>query len=182
MQIGFGILLEGEHFNYARRVELELRQWFGTDEGLRQPPHITFKAPFIVRSLEPFTDYLDELAAATQPFDVTVEGVGAFGSHVLFLDVQPNRELAALHVRVIDKLDHDFQVQPGRFEGQQMIFHSTVAIGDPTEDDFITAQEWLRQDSPHFTFPVQNFGLFYRLEPDGGWIVCHQSALRKTGP
>ena len=181
MLIGFGLLLEGVIFNYARRVELELRQWFDPNEGLKQSPHITFKTPFTVNSMEPFANYLDELAATTPPFDVTIKGVGAFAPHVLFLDVQPSQGLFALHTRVLDDLDHQFQVQPGRFEGQQMKFHSTVAIGDPTEGDLVAAQEWLRRDSPQFTFTVQSFGLFYRLEPDGGWIICHQSGLREVG-
>lgn len=178
MQIGFGVLLEGEHFNYTRRVELKLRQWFGANDGLKQPPHITFKAPFTVSSIEPFATYLDELAATTLPFDVTIEGVGAFPPHVLYLDVQPNRRLIALHTRVLDELDSAYQVPPGRFEGERVTFHSTVAIGDPAEDDFVTAKEWLRQDSPRFTFTAQTFGLFYRLEPDGVWIIYHQSPLR----
>ncbi len=181
MQIGFGVLLEGEQFNYARRVELELRRWFGMNDGLKQPPHITFKAPFAVSSMEPFANYLDELAATTLPFDVTIKGVGAFPPHVLYLNVQPNQRLFALHTRVLVELEREFQVQPGRFEGQQVKFHSTVAIGKPTEEAFVTAQEWLRQNPASFTFIVRTFGLFYRLEPDGGWIICHHSALGEPG-
>ena len=187
MQIGFGILLEKEHFNYARRLELELRQWFGSNEGLKQPPHITFKAPFTVNSMEPFANYLDELAATTHPFDVTVEGFGAFPPHVLYLDVEPNQELFALHTRVLEELDSAYQVPPGRFEGQQVKFHSTVAIGDPTENAFASAKAWLGENSPRFSFTIKTFGLFYHLEPDGGWIICHQSApirmhSEKSGP
>ena len=180
MHIGFGVLLEGECFNYARRVELELRRWFGMNDGLKQPPHITFKTPFTVSSIEPFANYLDELAATTLPFDVTVEGVGAFAPHVLYLDVQPNQQLFALHTRVLQELASTYQVPSGRFEGQQVKFHSTVAIGDPASNGFDEAKEWLRQGSPSLTFTVQTFGLFYYLEPDGGWIVCHQSRLGKT--
>ncbi len=178
MQIGFALLLPTEPFNYARRIELELCRLFGTREGLKQPPHITFKAPFAVDDVEPFATYLDDLAAKTQPFDVTLECFGAFAPRALFLDVQSNHELLALHLRVLDELDRQFHVQPGRFEGPHVKFHSTVAITDLTEESFVKAQDWLRQQRPRFTFPARTFGLFYRLEPDGGWIIYHESELK----
>jgi len=177
LRIGFGILLPPEPFNYARRVERRLCESLGISRGLRQPPHITVKPPFAVESIEPFTSYLDNLAVSMPSIRVTLDGYDAFAPHVLFLSVQPNVELLNLHLRILRDLSECFGISPGPGEGEQVRFHSTIALGDMTEETFTEVETMVRQDHPTFSFDVSRLGVFVQAGEDGSWIVCHEAEV-----
>lgn len=171
MRIGFAILLDGESYNFARQIELELCDKFGLCWGLRQSPHITIKAPFDTNKLEPFVDYLESLAKEIGPFDVELDGFNYFKPKVIFLDVKENPSLKELHFRILKDLKEIFEIEPNPLEGENIKFHSSLALEDVTENKFEKAKEYLTKYKPHFKFKVKTLGIFYHFADVGLVIV-----------
>ena len=178
MQIGFGILLDDESYNYARKIELELCNKFDLCWGLKQPPHVTIKAPFKTNNIKPFEDYLGSLAKKIKPFYIDLESFDYFSSNVIFLDVKENKKLLNLHLNIINDLKEDFGIKPNAFEGKNRRFHSTVALEDVTEEKFKKAKKYLQGKNPKFRFKIKTIGLFYYLGKSGGWVVTKKVDLK----
>lgn len=171
MQIGYGILLEEEVFNYVRERELELFESFGMETGLKQPPHITVKPPFETKELQTHLDYLEVLAKEVEPFEISLKGFNYFGDKVIYLDVIHNEKLFALNRRITSDLTAI---------DDEMIFHATIAYSDINSSEFKRVYDSLiKKSTPEFNFTFKKIGLFYKLSNDAGWIVIKEATLNK---
>ena len=177
MRIGFAILLDDESHNFARQMELELCDKFGLCWGLRQSPHVTIKAPFDTEKLEPFVDYLEGLAKEIVPFDVELNGFNYFKPKVIFLDVKENPSLKDLHFRILKDVKEKFKIEPHQFEGENVKFHSSLALEDVTEEKFEKAKKYLTKYNPNFKFKAKTLGIFYHLG-DAGWVIVRRINLK----
>jgi 2'-5' RNA ligase len=165
--IGFAALLPDHVQNFMRAAALGLDERLGTATTIE--PHVTFKRPF-EGDVETASEFLDELAASTRPFELVLDGYATFEEEgVLFLDVTAGTdELLALQRRVLEGLP----VAPGEFEGGAGYHaHATLAMG-LTAAQLAEARTVL-PPSPRFRFEVDRLGLFVRLEP--AWIVYRRA-------
>lgn len=177
-RIGYAVLLDDVSHNYARRMELKISERFHTRCGLRQSPHITIKPPFIVEDIDPFIEYFDRLARETEPFDIELNGIDFFEPKVIFINVEKNPALYALHQKIIADLHKNYGIQPNvKTEGENIRFHSTLALSDLTEENFYKAKEYLKDERPHFRFKASTLGLFFHLSPEEGWIIHRRAKL-----
>lgn len=175
MNIGFGILLNTPAHNFIRQLQLELHQVIGI--GLaRQPPHVTFKSPFETTEIEPYADYLTQLANDTPAFELTLNDFGYFGEQVLFLDVQENAILTDFHERVLQDMMTQFGISPDPYEGSNVKFHASIA-GFQQVEQFQAAQEYIKRYQPNFSFRIAELGLFYYLGPGQGWIISQRAEI-----
>jgi 2'-5' RNA ligase len=172
MQIGYGILVEEEIFNYMREKEVELFKKFGLEAGLKQPPHITIKPPFEAEDLELHFKYIEKLAKEIDPFEISIKGFNHFGNKVIYLDVMHNEKLFALNKKITLDL-HESK--------DEMIFHSTIAYSDINNKEFQEAYDMMiKKPTPEFKFKFNKIGLFYKLSSDSGWIILKKITLNKT--
>lgn len=179
--VGIGILLEGDVFNHARFVELELARVTGSNHGLVQPPHVTVKAPFSVPNLGAVQDVvtlMNSVAQKTKPFLMELDGFGNFAQSVIYLRVTPTPELVNMHDSYLRIIGEQFPHSRGSFEGAQAVFHSSVALGLTSEQ--CSMAEAHLQNSGLFkyrrTMLVRTVGLFLNL--NNQWIVVHESELQ----
>lgn len=170
--VGYGLLVPDEPHNLMRGLEVEFQARYGDNPGLRQPPHITFKAPFATEDLEPHRKYLDALAATTPPVDVEFTQISFFDGGVMFLDVAPNAALGALTSRVLRDLGP--AAAPSQFEANGNVhYHGTLAFMDPAK---------LEQAKKDFSRPVRlhfsadQIGLFLGIS-NYDWIVVRVAKL-----
>jgi 2'-5' RNA ligase len=177
MEIGFAILLYDESHNFARQMELALCNKFGLCWGLRQSPHITLKSPFDTDTLEPFVNYLESLAKEIVSFYIELNGFNYFEPKVIFLDVKENPSLKELHFRILKDLKKKFKIEPDKFEGENVKFHSSLALEDVTEEKFKKAKEYLTKYKPNFKFKARTLGIFYHLG-DAGWVIVRRINLK----
>ncbi|PIZ76436.1 hypothetical protein COY05_01100 [Candidatus Peregrinibacteria bacterium CG_4_10_14_0_2_um_filter_38_24] len=169
MQIGYGIVLEGEIFNFMRDMELKLFQQYGFEKGMEQPPHITIKPPFEVEEIDSYMDYLEEFCSKIDSFDVELEGFNSFSNKVIYLDVMKNDMLHKLNQIIMSDL---------KLESDEMIFHATLGYGDLSEEKFKDAFEYLKVNfKPKFKFRVSKIGIFLNLPNDAGWIIVKECSL-----
>lgn len=177
-RIGYAVLLDDASHNYARKMELDISERFQTRGGLRQSPHITIKPPFTVETIDPFIAHFDELARTTETFEIELNGIDFFEPKVVFINVEKNQHLFNLHQRIIThlKANHGIETNP-KTEGENVRFHSTLAVSDLTEENFYKAKEYLKDENPHFTFKATTLGLFYHLSPEEGWIIYRRARI-----
>jgi 2'-5' RNA ligase len=177
--IGIGVLIEGDAFNSLRNTELRLRLKNGNADGLQQPPHVTVKRPFVVNEeiFEHARSILHMTAQKFAPSQVKLTGESAFGTSVVFASVEPSEFLTRLHESLLKSLD-THGVQPDTFEGQNMVFHSTLAM-NLTPDQFEKSQDILQ--NLRLTWPlicnVSKLGLFLAIDDDRHWIVIDEATL-----
>ncbi|MDO8487309.1 MAG: 2'-5' RNA ligase family protein [Candidatus Curtissbacteria bacterium] len=177
MQIGIGILLEEDAYNYARDLELKISNQFNTKDGLRQPPHVTIKPPFEVSSLEPFISYFDTLVKSIKPFELELGGIDSFAPSVIYIKVTENPDLENLHLKILDELEEQFDIKPNQFEAKGYAFHSTLAMGDLSQDKYAKAMEYLQKENKSFKFKFTTIGLFYLFE-EKDWIVIRVGKVK----
>lgn len=174
MKIGFAVLLDDKSHNFARQVELELCDKFGLCWGLKQSPHITIKAPFTAQKLAPFVKYLENVAKTCKPFDIELNGFNYFWQKVIFLDVKENPTLKKLHLKVLDDMEKKFKIEQHEFEGKNIKFHSTIALGDVTKARLRKAKEYLKKYKPTFKFKTKTLAIFYYLGKEAGWVIVRR--------
>lgn len=177
-RIGYAVLLDDESHNYAREIELDLSLQFKTRAGLRQSPHITIKPPFFVEDIEPFVRYFDNLAKQLEPFEIELQGFDFFEPKVVFLNVVENPTLKKIHKDIVKDLQNDFEIEPNvQTEGDNVRFHSTVALSDLSEENFYKAKNYVSNKTPHFKFTASTLGMFYHLSPEEGWIIYRRAKI-----
>jgi 2'-5' RNA ligase len=179
MRIGFSVLLDDESHNFARELELELCKKFGLCAGLRQSPHITIKATFETDILKPFVKYLEMLSKEIKSFEIELSGFGNFKQDVIFIDVKENKHLSNLHLKILEQMKKEFGLNPDKFEGENVKFHSTIAYNDLTPTKFKDAMKYLQDFNPKFKFKIRYLCLFYNLGKDEGWIVSHKFKIKE---
>lgn len=177
-RIGYAILLDDESHNYAREVELDLSLKFQTRAGLRQSPHITIKPPFFVDDISTHVKYFDQLAKSLKPFKIEIEGFDFFEPKVIFLNVKKNSRLNEIHQKIIKDLQKKYKIEFNpQTEGENVRFHSTVALSDLSEEKFFEAKKYLSKKKPKFSFKAKTLGLFYHLSPEEGWIIYRRANI-----
>ena len=132
-------------------------------------PHVTVKNTFDAAAAEPYEEYLDRLAAETDPFELVLRGFGFFEAPnwVVFLEVEPSDELRALHRRVLD----DLGLEPAQFDGPDFHFHATLALELPPARHARARAELADRSTPEFRFPIERLCLARYADELGIWAT-----------
>lgn len=180
--IGVGVLFEEEFNNAIRRIELALLGAVDSNNGLRQPPHVTIKRPCHINGdtdIDHAMALVKNFAKDTDSFMVKFGAVGKFGDSVLYLSVQENQLLVRLHQSLVESFESRFGNTTGAFEGDKVIFHTTLAMGltlEELEKAKVVADK-LVSDAPREATATK-LGLFLGMDDDTNWIIIGEWALR----
>jgi 2'-5' RNA ligase len=179
-KIGIGILLPPRVSNLTREVELDVAAQINNFKGLTQPPHITVKRPFELASkseLDSFISTLEEIDhSSLSPMAYT--SVDSFPDGSLYLAVDRNDSLRLLHEKLLEHCTA-FNIQPDQFEGNAVIFHTTLAMGIPEEDIRHLQPTLQRIASRIGSFSSQYMGIFMYLPENDTWVVIKTISLTK---
>ncbi len=184
--IGIGVIIENPDYNRIRDIELNLANATGSFSGLGQPPHVTVKRPFVVDGLDDIqkaAKIMDKLAASTKAFKINLEGHKNFSDKVLYLEVVKNDHLNKIHEQLLAALEPLFPGSTGVFEGQKMIFHSTLAM-DLSGKQFTVAEEALKhydRKQLAFSVPIKKIGLFLGIDQETHWVIIKEASLAQAG-
>ena len=91
MEIAYVILLDGELYNYTRRLQTNLSRLVNTKQALQLEPHITVKYGFEIKDISPFEKYFDQLVNSIHPFTIRLNKINYFEPNVAFLDIEKNK-------------------------------------------------------------------------------------------
>jgi 2'-5' RNA ligase len=174
MWLGLAALVPDDVHNFMRSVAVELHtRWGAQSSATVLEPHVTIKQPY-EGDLEVAAEYLDELGARVEPFELVLDGYAEFEHEgVVFLDVTGGAgRIVELQGLVLDELG----LAPAAFESGEPApyhVHATLAVGlaAPQRRAAIAALP----EPPAFRFTVERLGLFARVE--AGWLVYRRAAL-----
>lgn len=176
-QIGFALLLPDSVNNLIRDIELTVSDLTDNQLGLSQPPHITVKRPFQVSSRELLVhldkmlrDFSDFYSSPSLKYGMTHD----FGKTSLVLLLNDPNPVKMLHVQLLE-ICSKFSVMPDKFEGDNFIPHTTVAMG-LNSTNIHQANEILAQSKlqgTEFT-PTHLAILFFT---DNHWVTYSMHAL-----
>ncbi|MCC5892389.1 YjcG family protein [Exiguobacterium sp.] len=136
-------------------------------------PHVTIKERTEVdeADLPKVLEYLQQVADATKPIQLKIDGVRAFAptNNVLYLKVLPTRELAALQ----QKLHEGVLDQPPKYE-----FLPHITIGQDLADaELFDVLERMRMEQVHFEETITRMAVMYELENET-WNVYETFRFR----
>lgn len=180
--IGIGALIQDDAFNHIRAIELDTAKVTSNYQGLAQPPHVTVKRPFTVEdvaSIKKAGQLMHTIASQVNSFELTLNGISNFADKVWYLKVKQNDTLNNLHERCLDALTPLFSGCKGVFEGDKMVFHSTVTM-DITPEQFKLAGEYLKSQSGgrySVTTSITKLGLFLGMNNNTHWVIIDQADL-----
>ena len=175
--VGIAVLLDEYLFNKARELEINISKKFLVRKGLSQSPHITVKRPFLVddEKLQELFDYIQELKEDIKPFDITINNYGFFEPTVAYLNVIKSEQLLQLHNTINQDLLKRFSIEIGPREGDDIIFHSTLALSDFDQNTFTEIKNYLLSIPINHTFQIGEIALFYKV--DDYWIIANKSSI-----
>lgn len=157
--------------NYARSIVVELYQRSKIPfYASLLPSHVSLKQPFSFESVSAITEYFDSLAARTQPFLITLDGLYCEtwnGYGILGLNVVETPTLRALHNQLNTELPAIVKDASAPHDGSGYHFHLTIEMGkisqsNPYQEFF----ETLPNPGIQFTFTARQIAMFFY--PDGG--------------
>jgi 2'-5' RNA ligase len=173
--LAYVILLPDDVHNFVRRVQAELYERY--EANPRTPilePHVTLKQPFEAGEVRPYEQFLDRLAAETDPFELVLNGYGFFEREgVVFLDVEQDERLNALQRRILN----DLELESAEYESgspDPYYFHATIATG-LSAHDLAAARDRLGE-TPEFRFTLDRLAIF-RGETEGSWTLYKRVKL-----
>jgi 2'-5' RNA ligase len=127
-------------------IKQAMETTYKTRAALRSPPHITLHMPFRwpTGKIARLTTALHELTDNTSPFDVVLDGFGAFVPRVIFIKVAENEALNNLKAQVSKVSLQQWKLFE-RVDTRPFQPHITLAFRDLNKVRFSLAWEEYRQ-------------------------------------
>lgn len=139
------------------------------------PPHIKLKSAFKLgeRNLEDITDHLDQVAAATEPFQIQFHKVSTFHptTNVIYLAIRDVDPIVRLHERCNKGILYDE-------EAYSYVPHLTIAQ-DMSNDELHDVYGSLRMNKIDVSVDIDRFHLLYQME-NGMWTVYQTFLFREA--
>ncbi|MEX2335942.1 MAG: RNA 2',3'-cyclic phosphodiesterase [Fulvivirga sp.] len=152
----------------------EFAEHYDSKAALRSPPHITLHMPFKWREdqEERIDQALKELVFTQQPFDVKLDGFGAFKPKTIFVQVMNNDSLNDLHEGIKRQMKQSLNIFNADYKDRPFHPHMTVAFRDLKKHRFTEAWEAFESRTYGAIFPVHAVTL---LKHNGKFWEVHRS-------
>jgi 2'-5' RNA ligase len=159
----------------VRKIKLIFKNQYGAEHALNSPAHLTLIPPF-QWPVEKETDLegsLDLFNRKEVPFEVELNGMGAFRPRVIYIDVVKNDSLSGLHKRLKNLLEAKWNIPELRRDKKPFNPHMTVAFRDLKKENFLASWDEFKDKKFQARFTVDRIVLLiHRLKR---WEVCYQS-------
>jgi 2'-5' RNA ligase len=138
-----------------KQVAAEL---FGSKHALKSPPHITLVPPFWLPTelLPQLQGTLADVADRLSPFPVQLRGFDHFGDRVIFIKVEPDRQLGKCQDLTAQQLQQQLGTSP---DPRHYHPHLTVAFKDLKRRYFTEAWEYFAKVPYVRTFTARHLTL-----------------------
>lgn len=143
-----------------RSLKEEIHLRYGAKRALRLPAHITLQPPFKVEHsrLPALHEAIREFTRTQDPFEIELQGFGAFPPRVIFIEVNHPSALKSLQKQLLEILQKDLLLKedpPREFHP-----HITLATRDLSRNNFKPAWEEFRNREFARVFKAEGIFLF----------------------
>ncbi|WP_185154016.1 2'-5' RNA ligase family protein [Fulvivirga sp. M361] len=166
-------------FTYAQELKTYFADVYNSRAALRSPPHITLHMPFRYKQEKEkkLIHALETLSSDIQPFDVKINGFGAFPPKVIYLDVVREDALVHLQHSVGQMMKQTLNIHNVNYKDQVFHPHLTVAFRDLRKPRFLEAWEEFRSKVYKEVFTAESFSLLKHNGKD--WDVFQRFRLKE---
>ena len=171
------IVPEGKVFDEILAFKNEMSDRFNSKAALRSPPHITLHMPikWQEENENKLIAPLSELASRYKPFNVNLQGFGAFQPRVIYVKVEENMVLDALQAAIQKTARSVWHIYPKSTNTRPFNPHVTIGFRDLNKPMFFKAWQEFEQRDYVSTFQVKDICL---LKHNGkSWDIFHRSPL-----
>ena len=146
-------------------VKERMKALYNASHALKSPAHITLQMPFRRNSGdEPrMTETLRRFAAAEKPFELRLDGFGAFAPRVIYINITEPGPVRELHSRLKAVLSSELGLSPSELMNDVQP-HITVATRDLTKTAFSQVWPEIRNEEFKATFTA---GSIFLLKHNG---------------
>ncbi len=144
----------------------EMSQKYNSRHALKSPPHITLLMPFKWKEEKEsiIEDFLKTFALLRSPFNIRLNGFGAFPKRVIFIDVVKNELLYTLANDLLSAVRKELKILVETYKNKGFTAHMTVAHRDLKPMAFEEAWKEFRDKPFDREFLVNHISL---LKHDG---------------
>ena len=175
MKFGIALLPDKKTINLIRDLQKDLHQKFDVRQS-RQYPHVTIKSPFESGDVEVFDHYIRLLSIQHSKLKLSVEGCSCFENNVVYILVKGDYILASLHKRILSDFSTLYNISPGLFEGENIIFHISIAVvKDKRQAEDVL--QYINDQLELHSIIADAFALFVFNEERSLWEVYNQYPL-----
>lgn len=153
-------------------LEAECEKWRRKFKAPKTVAHLTVIPPFLWEAgLQDLIELGETALSSTKPFPVKGEGLGAFGTRVIFVNVIPSPELVTME----GALARALELKGIRPEPRPYHPHITLATRlDP--ERFHHYREELEEFTPHYSFTCSEVSVF-QFSDSRSWQKVAKIAL-----
>ena len=147
------------------------KEHYGSGHALKSPPHITLHMPFKWNDKKraALDHCLNQVATATEAFQMQLRDYDFFEPRVVFVDVVENSALRELQQRLAKQMRLDLNLFNADYKDRPFHPHVTIAFRDLKKPKFYEAKTHFSQQQLSMDFEISDLVL---LKHDGkGWQV-----------
>lgn len=158
-------------FSVVRQEQEHIQRTWGPAHALRTPPHLTIIPPVALTAGEVglLLGLAGAIAGEFTPFDMELNGYGAFKPRVLFIHPQPAPALNELHdiwrIALMTRMPHVLAKYPDR----PFHPHVTLAHKDVKGMQFSKMWSYYEKKEFHAFFRVDHFHILKHV--GDGWVM-----------
>lgn len=164
-------------YEEMQKIKEEFAAEYNTKAALRSPPHITLHMPFTMeaKKMENLHKALADCVSSFSKFRIEVKNFGAFEPRVVFVNVELNENLSALHKEIRDLMKTKFNILNQDYKTRPFHPHITIAFRDLKKSKYYEA--WKKYSRENYTqeFMCENICI---LKHNGKvWEIYREIAL-----
>lgn len=161
----------------VRTVKERMKADYNAGHALKSPAHITLQMPFkrYIGDEHRMTEALRNFAAEEKPFEVSLDGFGAFVPRVIYINITEPGPVRELHSRLKAMLLSELGFSPAEVTNDVQP-HITVATRDLIKAAFSQAWPEIRNEEFRATFLA---GSIFLLKHNGKyWDIFREFNFR----
>jgi 2'-5' RNA ligase len=163
-------LIKGDAGKFQRKILCELAKRFDIGEAIRRdpPPHITLKYSFETENIKEIEQLLKNFCKKQKPTSLNLDGFGHFGKNVIFIKINPSKEMRIMHKSLILEFHKISWMRWHEHDRSNFNFHASVAHTDITTK-FDEIWRYIQKYHPKYELMWDNITLFKLI--DGKWKI-----------
>ncbi len=173
-----GYLINGNAKSYHNKLANDIANKFKIFKISDQvDPHITFKGFTILLNklqLQELEVLLKKFCNKNNKTKIKLKGIGHFDNKVIFIEVEPSKEMKLLYAEFVKELENLRWVPWNQYDKENIHFHATLAEKFE-EDKFERIYKFASKEKPDFDLELDNICILKK--PKDKWILYKKFKL-----